>query len=297
MHRLMLGVLGAATMAFAVPAAAQDFPVMGGDYWTVSEITIDDGHFAEEIAGLRQHPMPRDASGGRLLQRELAVAGGIERGGRLVVREVQPAFAALGIDADAHVAGAGIAQLFLGGAAGMEGGGDPGRIRRHVAEIDEAAVAGIVFAFKIAGAAAEAGWPLDRVKAVTQKAIDSCRTVGVALSPCTIPTRGKPGFELDDDTIEMGMGIHGEQGVWRGPLKNADALVDEMLKRLLDEGIFAGKKVAVLCNSLGATPLGTRLIGAPRMSTTGLPSSAWPIRIEAADASSSPSPIWVACSS
>lgn len=116
-------------------------------------------------------------------------------------------------------------------------------------------VAGIVFAFKIAGAAAEAGWPLDRVKAVTQKAIDNCRTVGVALSPCTIPTRGKPGFELDDDTIEMGMGIHGEQGVWRGPLKNADALVDEMLKRLMDEGIFAGKTVAALCNSLGATPL------------------------------------------
>ncbi len=53
----------------------------------------------------------------------------------------------------------------------------------------------------------------------------------------------------------MGMGIHGEQGVWRGPLKSADALVDEMLKRLLDEGIFAGNKVAVLCNSLGATPL------------------------------------------
>lgn len=116
-------------------------------------------------------------------------------------------------------------------------------------------VAGIVFAYKVAGAAAEAGWPLERVRAVTQKAVDSCRTIGVALSPCTIPTRGQPGFALDDNTIEMGMGIHGEQGVWRGPLKTADALVDEMLKRLLDEGIFAGRKVAVLCNSLGATPL------------------------------------------
>ena len=117
-------------------------------------------------------------------------------------------------------------------------------------------VAGIVFAFKIAGAAAEAGWPLDRVAAVTQKAVDACRTVGVALSPCTIPTRGEPGFTLDDNTIEMGMGIHGEQGVWRGPLKPADSLVDEMMTRLLDEGTFpAGTKVAVLCNSLGATPI------------------------------------------
>lgn len=116
-------------------------------------------------------------------------------------------------------------------------------------------VAGIVFVYKIAGAAAEAGWPLERVHAATQKAVDNTRTIGVALSPCTIPTRGQPGFSLDDNTIEMGMGIHGEQGVWRGPLKSADALVDEMLKRLLDEGIFAGKKVAVLCNSLGATPL------------------------------------------
>ena len=55
MHKLMLGMLGAATMAFAVPAVAQDFPVMGGDYWTVSEITIDDGHFgdyADHLAGL-----------------------------------------------------------------------------------------------------------------------------------------------------------------------------------------------------------------------------------------------------
>lgn len=117
-------------------------------------------------------------------------------------------------------------------------------------------VAGIVFAFKIAGAAAEAGWPLEKVAVVTQKAVDNCRTVGVALSPCTIPTRGEPGFTLDDNTIEMGMGIHGEQGVWRGPLKSADVLVDEMLTRLMEEGTFkAGAKVAVLCNSLGATPI------------------------------------------
>jgi dihydroxyacetone kinase-like protein len=122
-------------------------------------------------------------------------------------------------------------------------------------------VAGIVFAFKVAGAAAETGWPLKRVAAVAQKAVGRCRTIGVALSPCTIPTRGKPTFELDEQAIEMGMGIHGEKGVWRGPLKTADALVDEMLDRLLEEKTLArGSRAALLCNSLGATPLEELLI-------------------------------------
>jgi dihydroxyacetone kinase-like protein len=117
-------------------------------------------------------------------------------------------------------------------------------------------VAGLLFAFKVAGAAAEAGLPLAEVKRVTQKAIDATRSIGVALGPCYIPTAGMPTFDLPAESIEMGMGIHGEQGVWRGALKPADALTDEMLDRLLaDMPLKSGDRVSVLCNSLGATPI------------------------------------------
>lgn len=117
-------------------------------------------------------------------------------------------------------------------------------------------VAGVVLAFKVAGAAAEAGWPLARVAAAARRAVERCRSIGVAVSSCVIPTRGQPTFELDHETIEMGMGIHGEQGVWRGALPSADALADEMLDRLTaDQALPAGTRVGVLCNSLGATPI------------------------------------------
>ncbi|NIA69377.1 dihydroxyacetone kinase subunit DhaK [Pelagibius litoralis] len=117
-------------------------------------------------------------------------------------------------------------------------------------------VAGVVLAFKIAGAAAESSRSLRDTAAVTRKALESCRSIGVALSSCTVPKAGKPTFELEDDAIEMGMGIHGEQGVWRGALRSADDLADEMLDRLqADCPLQGGDRVAVLCNSLGATPL------------------------------------------
>jgi len=117
-------------------------------------------------------------------------------------------------------------------------------------------VAGLIFAFKVAGAAAEVGWSLERCRAVAARMVERTRTIGVALSPCILPARGKPTFEIAGESIEMGMGIHGEKGVWHGPLKPADALVDEMLERLTAElPIEAGSRVAVLCNSLGATPI------------------------------------------
>ncbi|MBZ9742222.1 dihydroxyacetone kinase subunit DhaK [Mesorhizobium sp. CO1-1-4] len=117
-------------------------------------------------------------------------------------------------------------------------------------------VAGIVFAFKVAGAAAERGLSLGEVKAVTERAMAGCRSIGVALSACTVPQAGEPTFELPDDAIEMGMGIHGERGLWRGALKSADAIAEEMVERLLaDLEPAAGTRLAVLVNSLGATPL------------------------------------------
>ena len=116
-------------------------------------------------------------------------------------------------------------------------------------------VAGMVFAFKIAGACAAAGGSLAAVTAAAQKAAEACRTIGVALTPCTVPESGRASFEIAETEIEFGMGIHGEPGIWRGPLKSADALTDEMLDLLLPELDMAkGTSTAVLVNSLGATP-------------------------------------------
>lgn len=117
-------------------------------------------------------------------------------------------------------------------------------------------VAGLIYAYKIAGARAEEMADLDDVTRVAQKASDSCRSIGVALTPCTVPKAGKPTFTLADDEIEMGMGIHGEPGIWRARLKSADVLVDEMLDHLLtDMPLSRGDRASVLVNSLGATPL------------------------------------------
>jgi dihydroxyacetone kinase-like protein len=116
-------------------------------------------------------------------------------------------------------------------------------------------VAGMVFAFKIAGAAAAAGLDLAGVSAVAQRAADGVRTMGVALSACTVPAAGKPTFSIGEDEMEIGMGIHGEPGVRRGKLQPADAIADQLLDPILaDLSLASGARVAVLVNSLGATP-------------------------------------------
>ena len=116
-------------------------------------------------------------------------------------------------------------------------------------------VAGMIYAYKIAGAAAEAGGDLDAVTAVAQRAADACRSIGAALSPCTVPQAGRPTFRIGEGEMEMGMGIHGEPGVWRDALRPADAIAGEIMDRLLaDRAVAAGSRVSVLVNSLGATP-------------------------------------------
>lgn len=116
-------------------------------------------------------------------------------------------------------------------------------------------VAGMVYAFKIAGAMADTGADLAEVTRVAQKAADSCRSIGAALTPCTVPQAGKPTFDIAADEMEMGMGIHGEPGVWRGKLRTADAIADEMVDKLLDDQpLAAGDRASVMVNSLGATP-------------------------------------------
>ena len=117
-------------------------------------------------------------------------------------------------------------------------------------------VAGIFFVYKCAGAAAAEMLPLDEVKRVAVKTCDNVRTMGVALTSCTVPRLGHPSFEIGDDEMEIGMGIHGEPGIRRGKLRTADEIVDEMLEPILkDLACQSGEEVAVLINGLGATPL------------------------------------------
>ncbi len=117
-------------------------------------------------------------------------------------------------------------------------------------------VAGMVYCFKIAGARAAQMSSLDEVTATAAKAADACRSIGVALTPCTVPAAGRPTFTIGESEMEIGMGIHGEPGVRRGALRAADEIAAEMLGLLLaDMPLGSGDRVSVLVNSLGATPL------------------------------------------
>ena len=117
-------------------------------------------------------------------------------------------------------------------------------------------IAGMIFVFKIAGAVAETGASLDKTFKVATETNDNIRTLGVALSPCILPEAGKPTFEINDDEIEIGMGIHGEPGIIREKLKPANDLVDDLYKRIIDDSkLAANDNIAVMINSLGATPL------------------------------------------
>jgi len=117
-------------------------------------------------------------------------------------------------------------------------------------------VAGIFFVCKCAGAAAAEMMGLDEVTRIAKKAADSVRTIGIALSSCTIPRVGHPSFEIGDDEMEIGTGIHGEPGVYRGQFTTAKKIVEEMMDLILkDMPLSKGSEVAVLVNGLGSTPL------------------------------------------
>lgn len=115
-------------------------------------------------------------------------------------------------------------------------------------------IAGDFFVFKIAGAAADLGEPLARVEALAREASARTLSMGVALGPCSLPQTGKPNFEIGDDEMEIGMGIHGEPGMRRAKLGTADAVTEELVGTILAEnGLGRGDRVAVLVNGLGAT--------------------------------------------
>ena len=114
-------------------------------------------------------------------------------------------------------------------------------------------LAGTLLVHKVAGAAAEAGGSLEEVAAEARAVAKSVKTMGVALSPCTVPAAGKPGFTLGEGEVELGLGIHGEPGVRRAPLESADALVDRLLETILGRFSARPTRVALLVNGLGGT--------------------------------------------
>jgi dihydroxyacetone kinase-like protein len=119
---------------------------------------------------------------------------------------------------------------------------------------DRRGIAGDFYVIKVAGAACDAGLDLDEVKRITEKARDNTRTMGVALSPGTIPGEDTAAFELPADEIEIGMGLHGEPGVRRGKMEQADSLVNQMVELVLADLPFkAGDEVCVLINGFGST--------------------------------------------
>lgn len=117
-------------------------------------------------------------------------------------------------------------------------------------------VAGTVFVHKIAGAAAEKGKSLAEVKSVANKVIDNVRSFGFAFTSCTVPAKGTPTFDIGDDEMEFGVGIHGEPGRKREKVQSADELANRIVKDLIEDlGLVSGEETALLINGFGGTPL------------------------------------------
>ncbi|MGL5642305.1 MAG: dihydroxyacetone kinase subunit DhaK, partial [Paraclostridium sp.] len=119
-------------------------------------------------------------------------------------------------------------------------------------------VAGTVFVHKIAGAAAEIGMSLEEVKAIAQKAADNVRSLGFALTSCTVPAKGTPTFELGEDELEFGVGIHGEPGIRREKMSTANELAKKMVDTILKDLKIEDEnqeEIALMINGFGGTPL------------------------------------------
>src|SRR5690625_1863257 len=116
-------------------------------------------------------------------------------------------------------------------------------------------IAGTVFVHKIAGAKADLGASLEEVKTVAEKTVAHVRSMGMAISSCTIPAAGEPSFTLKENEMEVGIGIHGEPGIERKNITTADEIATELTGKILkDMKIVENDEVAVMINGLGATP-------------------------------------------
>jgi dihydroxyacetone kinase-like protein len=117
-------------------------------------------------------------------------------------------------------------------------------------------IAGTIFVHKICGAAADDGKDLAGIKDLAERVNSNVRSMGMALTSCTPPESGEPIFQIADDEMELGIGIHGEPGTERKKVEPADAIVDQMLDRILGDSVdFSGSEVAVMVNGMGGTPL------------------------------------------
>ncbi|HEY8552227.1 MAG TPA: dihydroxyacetone kinase subunit DhaK, partial [Thermaerobacter sp.] len=117
-------------------------------------------------------------------------------------------------------------------------------------------VGGTVFVEKIAGAAAEAGASLDEVERIARKVSDNVRSMGMALTSCTVPAKGSPTFELGEDEMEIGIGIHGEPGRERMKLRPADEITAMLAGPVIEDlGLKQGEQVVAMVNGMGGTPL------------------------------------------
>lgn len=116
-------------------------------------------------------------------------------------------------------------------------------------------VAGTVLVHKIAGAASERGNSLEEVKRIAEKAASSVKSIGFAFTSCTVPAKGTPTFELNEDEMEYGVGIHGEPGIRREKIATADELAERMVNQLINELDYKNEEIVVLINGFGATPL------------------------------------------
>jgi len=133
---------------------------------------------------------------------------------------------------------------------------DDAAVENSLYTIGRRGVAGTIFVHKIAGAAAEKGMELSEVKAVAQKVINNTRTLGFALTSCTVPAKGTPTFSLGDNEIEYGVGIHGEPGIERQTIRTSDNLAESILNKLKEELLLIPEdEVALIVNGFGATPL------------------------------------------
>jgi dihydroxyacetone kinase-like protein len=116
-------------------------------------------------------------------------------------------------------------------------------------------VAGTLVVEKIAGAAAEEGLPLEAVKSAGDAANAATRSIGVALTSCTVPAAGKPTFDIGADEMEFGVGIHGEPGRRRDRIRSADEIVEEMIAAIAGDLDVKGREILLFANGFGGTPL------------------------------------------
>ncbi|HLR60853.1 MAG TPA: dihydroxyacetone kinase subunit DhaK [Lentibacillus sp.] len=114
-------------------------------------------------------------------------------------------------------------------------------------------IAGTIFVHKAAGAKADQGGSLQEVKAAAERAVNNMRSMGMALTPCTVPAAGSPSFQLGENEMEIGIGIHGESGIERKEITSADDIAKELTEQVLDDFDFTGE-AAVMINGLGSTP-------------------------------------------